>query len=154
MLDYDPTTGILTWRNCSRTDLIGKQCGAIRKGGYLACSVEGHKFAVHRIIYKWMTGNEPEIMDHINGKPGDNRWHNLRSVSPQENNLNTGLLKNNKSGEAGVFYHAEQNRWHANVRINKKSIHLGSFKTKEEATAARQSANKLLGFSERHGDAA
>lgn len=154
-LDYDPETGVLKWReHKNRTDLIGKPCGAKRKGGYLSASIGGHKFSVHRIIYKWMTGEEAVIMDHINGKPDDNRWCNLRSVTHQENNMNVGLLKNNKTGTTGVTYRADHDRYVAIVRINRKNHHLGSFKTEEEAIAARKAANVLLGFSDRHGSAA
>ena len=155
LMDYDPASGLLTWKNHpARKDLSGLPCGGKNKDGYLICGVDGDQYSVHRIIYKWMTGKEPVVMDHINGKPNDNRWHNLRSVTPQENNLNAGLLKNNKSGESGVFFHKGQNRYHANVRIDRKSHHLGSFKTKDEAIAARKAANVLLGFSGRGGKAA
>lgn len=154
LLHYDPFTGVMTWINHpNRTDLNGKVCGAPRKGGYLCCSVDGHKYTIHRLAYKWMTGEEPDIIDHINGVPGDNRWRNLKSVSAQGNCQNAGLMRNNKSGEAGVFYHEKQDRYHANVRIGGKSHHLGSFKTIDEAIAARKAANKILGFSERHGKA-
>ena len=155
LLDYDPVTGAMVWVNPpGRSDLIGKLCGAKRKGGYLACSVDGNKHFVHRLAYKWMTGKEPQLIDHRNGKTADNSWHNLRSVTPQENNFNSALLSNNKTGVAGVFYHTKQDRYHASVAVNHKSIHLGSFKTVDEAAAARQGANKILGFTDRHGKAA
>lgn len=155
LLSYDPTTGLMNWVNHpNRTDLNGKKCGAKRKGGYLCASVDGHKYTVHRLAYKWMTGEEPNIIDHINGVTDDNRWHNIRSVSVHQNNLNTALLSNNKSGENGVFFHEKQNRYHANIRVDNRSIHLGSFETLEEAKACRKGADKLIGVSERHGKAA
>lgn len=155
LLKYNPETGVMSWiKHPNRTDLNGRALGAIRKGGYLAGSVDGNKYAVHRLIYKYMTGKEAVIMDHVNGDPKDNRWVNLRSVTPKENNLNVKLPKDNKSGVIGVFWHEKQKRWHANVRQNSRSIHLGSYPTKAEAIAARGVANKLLGFTERHGDAA
>ena len=154
LLDYDHLTGLLTWISGSRSDLIGKPCGNVKKCGYVKCKIDGINYAAHRIIYKWMKGQEPNIMDHINGNRADNRWGNLRSVTPQQNNLNVTLLKNNKSGITGVFYHEKQNRYHSNVRIDGKSHHLGSFATKAEAIAARQAANIILGFSDRHGKVA
>jgi hypothetical protein len=154
MFNYDPETGILTWRYTSRPDLIGMQCGSISSQGYHTVTINGSKFGVHRIIYKMMTNEEPDIMDHINGKRHDNRWCNLRSVSHQENNFNIGLAKDNKSGFSGVHYRADHDRYTATVRIGSKSHHLGSFKTKAEAIAARQAANIILGFSERHGKVA
>jgi hypothetical protein len=155
LLEYSPDTGVVKWKHHpNRTDLIGTVVSRKNgRHGYLVCSVDGNKYGLHRIIYKMMTGKEPEIIDHANGIRDDNRWHNLRSVSNQENNFNTGLMKNNQTGEAGVFYHEKQDRYHANVRIGGKSHHLGSFKTIEEAKAARQAANKILGFSDRHGKA-
>jgi hypothetical protein len=75
-------------------------------------------------------------------------------VTTQENNRNTCLLKSNKTGFAGVFYHEKQKRYHANVRIDGKSLHLGSYEEIERAKFARSIAEKVLGFSERHGKAA
>lgn len=156
LLDYDPITGILTWKNHkNRTDLNGKPCGHARnKDGHLSCEINSIKYFAHRIIYKWMTGEDPVIMDHINGKGDDNRWHNLRNVTHRENSLNSKLPIDNKSGCAGVYYHEKQERWHANVRQFGKSIHLGSYKDKETAVSVRKAVNKILGFSERHGNAA
>lgn len=155
LLSYDPISGVMTWVNHkNRTDLNGKPLGRKRKGGYLCASVDGETYSVHRLVYKYMTGNEPNIIDHIDGNPSNNKWDNLRSVTRQQNNLNIVLPKDNKSGAIGVFYHESQNRYHANVRINGRSFHIGSYSTKAEAVAARGAANKLLGFSERHGDAA
>ncbi|MGJ8681634.1 HNH endonuclease [Paraglaciecola sp.] len=155
VLNYDPITGNLTWKHhANRVDLIGSGCGTKRSDGYYSCHIDGDKFAVHRVIYKLMTNEEPQLVDHINGNPSDNRWCNLRSVTSQENNKNTKLLKNNKTGIAGVFYHEKQHRYHANVRINGKSLHLGSYADIEKAKFARSIADKVLGFSKRHGKAA
>lgn len=154
LLDYDPVTGVLTWKyHPTRKDVIGKACGTARnKDNYLSCNVDGYKYGAHRIVYKWMTGEEPKVIDHINGVADDNRWENLRSVTPQQNNFNMKLPKDNKSGKGGVFYHKRQKRWHSNVRVDGRSIHLGSWPTESEAIASRKTANKLFGFSERHGE--
>lgn len=153
LLEYNPETGVVKWKyHPNRTDLIGKPVD--RKSGshgYIVCSVDGHKYGLHRLIYKMVTGQEPVIIDHANGKRDDNRWCNISNVTHQENNLNASLMSNNKSGVTGVFYHEKQQRYLATVRIECVSIHLGSFKTIEEAAACRQGANKVIGFSDRHG---
>lgn len=154
LFNYCGKSGSLIWKQNKDPKFIGKVAGVKRKDGYYSVYVDGDKFAVHRLIYKYMTGKEPVIIDHINGDPSDNRWCNIRSVSHQENNMNVGLLKNNKTGTTGVTYRADQNRYIAIVRINRQNHHLGSYKTEAEAIAARKAANILLGFSERHGDAA
>lgn len=155
LINYDPNTGVATWTNDQvRVDLRGKVCGSQGKGSYRCVSIAGEKYQLHRLIYKLMTGKEPVIMDHVNGHPDDNRWCNLRSVTHKENSLNLKLPVDNKSGSIGVYFHEKQNRWLTSVRQDNVSYHLGSFKTKEEAVAARKAANVMLGFSDRHGEAA
>jgi hypothetical protein len=152
---YDHETGDFVWiYHPKNKHVIGNKCKPHYKSKYISASINGVKYQVHRLIYKYMTGNEPNIMDHINGDPSDNRWCNLRSVTPAENNLNMKLAVNNKSGTVGVYYHAKQNRWLTSVTQGKRAYHLGSFKTKCEAIAARTAANKMLGFSDRHGEKA
>ena len=51
--------------------------------------------------------------------------------------INQRIMKNNKSGYVGVTYYKKNNKWVANIRINKISKQIGSFKTKEEAIQAR-----------------
>ena len=51
--------------------------------------------------------------------------------------LNRRIMKNNKSGYVGVIWNKRDRKWRANIRINKILKQIGSFKTKEEATQAR-----------------
>lgn len=37
-------------------------------------------------------------IDHINRNKSDNRWRNLREVTPSQNGQNSGARKDNKSG--------------------------------------------------------
>ena len=50
----------------------------------------------------------------------------------------------NQSGHPGVWYNKRSARWEAYINFQKKRYHLGSFKQKEEAVSARQSAEKKL----------
>lgn len=50
----------------------------------------------------------------------------------------------NQSGHPGVWYNKRSARWEAYINFRKKRYHLGSFKEKEEAVSARQSAEKKL----------
>lgn len=154
--NYNAETGSFSWKKLyRRNDLIGKECNTIntKQGHYSAC-VGRVSFAVHRLIYKYMTGNEPDIIDHINGNPQDNRWVNLRSVTHHENMKNMSLPKSNKSGFMGVRYRKDHNRWQSSVNHKGKTIHLGYYETKEEGLAARKAANIILGFTSRHGESA
>ena len=78
-------------------------------------------------------------MDHINRDKLDNRKMNLRLCSPTENSRNISIAKNNKSGVTGVEK-MSNGKWRARIMVDRKGIHLGSFKTLEEAKEARMKA--------------
>lgn len=50
--------------------------------------------------------------------------------------------KSNRSGVPGVWYEADSNRWRASVHVNKRTFHLGSYHSLEEAREARKRAEK------------
>lgn len=82
-----------------------------------------------------MTGEFPEQdVDHINGDPLDNRWDNLRRASKHENLRNCSVHKDNKAGLKGVC--VTRKRPTAQIYLNGKRTHLGTFDTVEEAHAA------------------
>lgn len=79
---------------------------------YKRCSVMNAIYLLHRLIYKYHTGLDPENIDHINGDKRDNRIENLRPCTYSENKMNSrrsdAPLKANrvaiKSGSNGSFY--------------------------------------------------
>ena len=84
--------------------------------------------------------------DHIDRNPFNNRKENLRPATVQENNRNKSINKRNKSGFTGVRWLARLNKWIADIRIDKKSIHLGVYSNKDDAIRARLNAeNKYFG---------
>jgi len=99
---YDPETGLLTWRpdrpehHFSRPNILGlyraRYAGwvvkAKTKAGYVVASIDGRKNYAHRIIWKMMTGEEPETIDHIDMDPANNRWSNLRAATTAEQHAN------------------------------------------------------------------
>lgn len=93
---------------------------------------------LHRILMKAKPG---QIIDHINRDRLDNRLENLRFVDGTGNSLNR-PPRPSKSGIAGVRKRNHRNLWLARIGINGKEVYLGDFKTKEEAVAARQQAEK------------
>jgi hypothetical protein len=56
----------------------------------------------------------------------------------------TKLSKNNKSGITGVRYDEKTKKWIAVIGFKKKNYHLGTFKTKEVAVAARRNAEAVF----------
>ncbi|OPE12991.1 hypothetical protein APA59_06860, partial [Pseudomonas aeruginosa] len=63
---------------------------------------------------------------------------------------NLPLLRNNKSGIAGVQWRPDFSRWVAQVKVRtgekQKSIYLGSFETIFDAACARKSYEAANGF--------
>jgi hypothetical protein len=97
-------------------------------------------------------GSWPEDqIDHINGNGLDNRLENLRAVSNGENLRNQKIPKNNTSGTIGVSFYKRHQKYQASIKINGIRKHLGYFKNKEEAIAARAVANIKYNFHENHG---
>jgi hypothetical protein len=107
----------------------------------------------HRIIWKHVTGNDPEFIDHINHDRTDNRIENLRSVSTVENCQNQTLSKSNKSGVLGVHWNTRQRKWIASIRrpgVGFSEL-LGRFDSVEEAAVCRRAAETEANFHPNHG---
>jgi hypothetical protein len=90
-------------------------------------------------------GSDPvDQLDHIDCDRSNNRIANLRDATPSQNHANTKRSSTNTSGFKGVSANGSsgKNPWTACIRINKKSTHLGCYKTKEEAALAYEKAAK------------
>jgi predicted nucleic acid-binding Zn ribbon protein len=82
-LAYDPTTGYLYWNKGKKQ---GERAFTSKQTvGYFTGKIEGKAYLAHRVIWKMMHGEEPDVVDHINNVKDDNRIENLRSVSQRYN---------------------------------------------------------------------
>lgn len=150
LLHYDPITGVFTWigKTSIKTRVKkGIQAGYIRQDGYRQIQIDSKKYIASRLAWLYVEGYLPEHeVDHRNRITDDDRWENLRHVSRQCNARNRDVLKNNSSGITGVYWHKITLKWLAAIGLNRKSIHLGIFDTKEEAAKARWEAEKKYNF--------
>lgn len=145
LLDYDPDTGILTWKvRRGGRGKIGREAGCIYTAdGRRAIGIDGHIYQAYRLAWLIMTGDWPtEQIDHKYGDPGDNRWENIRAATHSQNLANQRIRKTNKSGIKGVYRRKDCRRWTAFIHVNGQTRYLGLFKTKEEAAATYQQAAK------------
>lgn len=92
---------------------------------------------LHRGI---MNAKPNEIVDHVNGDRLDNRKSNLRLCTNAENSRNANISKNNTSGYKGVSWDKSRNLWHAQIMVDKRTIHIGRFGDKLEAAKAYNKA--------------
>ena len=128
----------------------GKPAGSKHSRGYIKITINYQIFLAHRIVFKMFHGFDPKQIDHINGKPSDNRIQNLRSVDSLQNSQNKRLSARNKTGVNGVC-RDQKGRWRAHISVEGNHIDIGRFRTKEEAVKARQEADKKYNFHKNHG---
>ena len=145
LLDYEPHTGALVWKQHPlRKDLVGRPAGS--KNSYsLSVALEGSKYKVHRLIWMWMTGEDPGELeiDHVDHNPLNNCWTNLRLATRSENNRNV-RGKSKQGLPKGV--RRNLGRFQAQLKLAGKTLHLGTFDSPEEAHRAYMAAaNDLHG---------
>ena len=159
VLDYDPATGVLTWRK--RTDIsvargrraawntmyAGKPAGTERPiGGYVSIIINSRPYLAHRLAWLMTYGEWPAAdIDHINGDASDNSIANLRAATRSQNNANLPKRRDNTSGFKGVEVH-HTGRFSARIRYEGQRRYLGLYDTPEEAHEAYcRAARELFG---------
>jgi hypothetical protein len=165
-IDYDADTGLFVWKERPREHFkterghkqtnarqVGKPAFAVpHSAGYLHGALDGVRMFAHRVAWAIHYGHWPEDeIDHINHVKTDNRIDNLRATNRLDNGKNLSRKSNNKSGVNGVHVHSKTKRFIAQIRVNRRVIHLGSFVSLQEAAAARRKAEEQHGFHKNHG---
>jgi hypothetical protein len=139
VLDYNPETGVLTWKKCPRQpQLIGKPAGYHRPNGKIIINIKFRYYLAHRLIWLIMTGEWPTTgIDHRDHDGSNNRWNNLRLATQSQNIANAVRSRRNTSGFKGVHFFKKTGRYQAYVgSVRNKRENLGYFDTAEEAFAA------------------
>jgi hypothetical protein len=137
LLRYDSETGDLYWI------ISNKKAGSNASNGYMQIKIMQKVYCFHRVAWAIYYGEWPEQeLDHINRDKKDNRIHNLRLSTRNENNWNISPKKNNTSGFIGVYLHKKTGKWYSTIRTGVKRINLGYFDKIEDAVLARKEAAK------------
>jgi len=168
LIDYDPETGLLTWkprplemfpedRQVSiaaawNAKNAGKEACACVDGGYKQGGLFYNKLKAHRAAWAIMTGEMPRgQIDHINGDGTDNRWENLRLVDSTGNARNQKKHRTNPSGHTGVCWHKPTEKWEAYYWDGKNNRTIGRYKKLDDAAEVARQARVARGYHPNHG---
>jgi hypothetical protein len=152
ILRYDPETGLFirlvtVTSNANKGDIAG-----CTHQGYIKISIMSRIYMAHRLAFLYINGSFPkQEVDHISHDGTDNRWVNLREVTPQDNCKNRSIQCNNTSGFMGVSWHKYTGMWRARIKIDGVDTHIGTFESKSSAVLARINAEEKYGFHINHG---
>jgi HNH endonuclease len=140
LLSYDAETGELRWRERRGGGVPWAVAGRIHRLGYRAIQLDGKMYVAHRLAWLYVHGEWPaHQLDHINRVKDDNRIENLRQCNNSQNLANRSHFRNNKCGLKGVSP-ATKGRWRAQIQVRGRYIHIGYFKTPQEASVAYRAA--------------
>ena len=170
LLRYDPETGKLFWKvrtpdlfsegrhtaahTCAKWNatFAGKEAfTAQHPAGYRHSNILGRGLLAHRVIWKMVTGDDANEVDHIDGVRSNNRWSNLRNVTTGDNRKNAARAIDNASGATGVRWSSSCSKWQAFITVDYRPIMLGTFDNFDDAVAARKAAERKHQFHENHG---
>ena len=101
---------------------------------YVQIFVDGKQLYLHRFL---LDASDDKEVDHIDNNSLINIVSNMRLCSSKENTRNK-----HSDGIKGVYSLGK--RWRAKIMYNGKSIHLGMFDTKQQASVAYNSAATIL----------
>lgn len=164
LLDYDPNTGRLTWRERDVTwfrddakwpaDLTcrkwnaryaGKEAFTAVSTGYRVGRLNGRNLLAHRVIWAMETGDWPEDeIDHRDHARGNNRWENLREATDAQNSANKPSHPKNTSGFKGVSWNKNARKWSAELSFGRTKHYLGLFSTADLAAEAYNRAAERI----------
>ena len=137
---YNPENGLFTRILDHRGRIVSIPLFPVpHSAGYLRMRIEGKMYFLHRLAIRYMTGDLPNVVDHLNGDRADNSWTNLSNGTQRENMRNK---EYNRAGTGGVHFNRTRRRWIATFTKDGKKKHLGSFHTESAARAARLRAEE------------
>ena len=92
-----------------------------------------HLLVAHAFLGHESNGTQELVVDHKDNDNSNNNIENLQLITQRENSVKSKKVK-------GYSFHKQSGLYFSRIYINKKSVHLGYFKTAEEASEAYKTA--------------
>lgn len=130
--------------------LKGKLMHQVNSGrGYKATNLclQGKEvqFGIHKLVAMAFLGHVPNghviEINHIDKNPLNNRLDNLEVLTQEEHKAKD---VDKTSKYYGVYWKKSHNRWCAQIRVDRKQIHIGHFKNEIDAHNAYQKKLKEI----------
>lgn len=168
-LDYNPESGIFTWKKRPIHHFIsphgykvwnakyaGKPAGnewiSFKGKSYVRISINKSHFKAHRLAFAMMGEFIDDIeIDHDDGNGMNNSWSNIFKSDRNSNMQNQKKRSDNTSGITGVTWHKQNSTWKVRIYVDGKEKCIGYFSSKSEAAKARKEAEVKYGYNKNHG---
>lgn len=149
---FEYRDGELYWKVApSNRVKVGAMAGCISHG-YKKVGAFGNEYPLHKLVFIMHHGYAPEMLDHADCNPLNNRIENLRPANYFQNNINVGLKKSNTSGYKNVHWDKSRQKWMVFFRVNGKRLQIGRYDDKEKAIqVAKETREKLHKEFANHG---
>jgi hypothetical protein len=138
----DPETGILYRIRPGVHEIWYDQVS--NEGQRAKVFVKKTQLLQYRVLWLLWTGEEPNIIDHINGNFNDNRRINLRSCTISDNHCNRHIPIISASGIKNVSQYGPSGLWRVQIQKGGTKLSLHGFHTKEEAEKAAISVDNNI----------
>jgi hypothetical protein len=147
---YNEETGVFTTRVATKLyNNIGEVAGTKNGRGYLQFLFAGKLWLAHRLAFLYMTGEIPNIVDHIDMNPSNNAWNNIRACTISENACNAVHLRS-ILGVKGITKYPKGTGYLAQVTKD-GVVYRKGYRTQEEAeTWLKETRERLHGEFARH----
>lgn len=143
LLSYDPDEGVFRWAVNRGKVHPGDVAGYVETDGYVRFMVDHRLHQAHRLAWLYVYGEWPRrLLDHIDGNHANNRISNLREANDVQNQQNRKPSGFGDSPLLGAQRDRERGGWISRIKVDGRSVHLGRFKTAEEANAAYLAARE------------
>lgn len=137
----------IIWLTQGKYTIVDNDCPLLDSNDswHIRSSSDGYLYAIKRVkgknlkMHRVLTNcPDNKLVDHKNHNTLDNRLANLRICSIGDNNRNRKLDKANSSGFKGITERTNMSGkfWQTMVSFNNRNIHVGVYKTPEEAARA------------------